>query len=393
MRPAGVSPKKITRIGNGRRKNCAVRSGVTILDRYLFVGLLLLVLASVFFLVQLHYLNAGNWLGAFMIGLGLILIITGIQRSVASGRRPFLPMRLIGGGVVLCYGVAALLGLNDWWPLALVVVGLALLFTFLFLQREARKRRIVQETLRESEVKYGHIIDNANSIIMEVDPGGNITFANKFARDFFGYEGGEIIGRNMVGTIVPDTGPAGDGQKSMIGDIAEHPDKYLHTETENILRSGAKAWIIWTYKPVFDEDNNLKEILCIGIDRTEQKKAEDLAAQQLQEKAAMEERSRLARDLHDAVSQTLFSASLIADVLPRLWEKNKEEGLKRLEEVRQLTRGSLAEMRTLLFELRPAALADAELGDLLRQLAEAVNGRARLPVTVEIGGTVKFPSM
>jgi PAS domain S-box-containing protein len=326
-----------------------------------------------------------------MVGLGLILIITGIRKSLTPERRPFIPMRLIGGGIILCYGVATLLGLNDWWPLALLVVGLALLFTFIFLQREARKHRIVQETLRESEVKYGHIIDNANSIIMEVDPGGNITFANRFARDFFGYEAKEIIGRNMVGTIVPDTPSVDKEQKTMVGDIAEHPDKYLHTETENILRSGAKAWIIWTYKPVFDEDNNLKEILCIGIDRTEHKKAEDLAAQQLQEKAAMEERTRLARDLHDAVSQTLFSASLIADVLPRLWEKNKDEGLKRLEEVRQLTRGSLAEMRTLLFELRPAALADAELGDLLRQLAEAVNGRARLPVTVEVEGTCEIP--
>ncbi len=104
------------------------------------------------------------------------------------------------------YGVATLLGLSNWWPLALVVVGLALLFTFFFLQREVRQRRIAQETLQESEVKYGHIIDNANSIIMEVDPEGNITFANKFARDFFGYEAKEIIGRNMVGTIVPDTG-------------------------------------------------------------------------------------------------------------------------------------------------------------------------------------------
>ncbi len=100
----------------------------------------------------------------------------------------------------------------------------------------------------------------------------------------------------------------------------------------------------------------------------------------------MQERQRLARDLHDAVSQTLFSASLIAEVLPRLWERNPDEGRKRLEEIRQLTRGALAEMRTLLLELRPAALVDADLGDLLRQLAESITGRARIPVTVEVEG-------
>ena len=115
-------------------------------------------------------------------------------------------------------------------------------------------------------------------------------------------------------------------------------------------------------------------------------------SQRLKAETAVEERTRLARDLHDAVSQTLFSASLMADVLPRVWEKNKEEGLKKLEEVRQLTRGALAEMRTLLFELRPAALADAELSDLLHQLAESVMGRALLPVTLEIEGTCKIPA-
>ncbi|MGB2909928.1 MAG: GAF domain-containing protein [Anaerolineales bacterium] len=102
--------------------------------------------------------------------------------------------------------------------------------------------------------------------------------------------------------------------------------------------------------------------------------------------AVAAERSRLARDLHDAVTQTLFSASLIAEVLPRLWERDPEEGQRRLMELRELTRGALAEMRTLLLELRPAALADAVLGDLLRQLGESITGRARIPVAVEVEG-------
>jgi signal transduction histidine kinase/ligand-binding sensor domain-containing protein len=109
--------------------------------------------------------------------------------------------------------------------------------------------------------------------------------------------------------------------------------------------------------------------------------------EEAQQLAVLKERQRLARDLHDAVTQTLFSASLIAEVLPRIWERDSDEGQRRLAEVRELTRGALAEMRTLLLELRPSALADAELGDLLRQLAEATTGRARVPVSVQVEGT------
>jgi signal transduction histidine kinase len=107
--------------------------------------------------------------------------------------------------------------------------------------------------------------------------------------------------------------------------------------------------------------------------------------------AVMEERNRLARDLHDAVTQTLFSASLIAEVLPNLWDQDENEGRQLLKELRQLSRGALAEMRTLLLELRPAALMDANLDDLLRQLSDAVVGRTGLPVQLTIDGTYALP--
>jgi len=109
------------------------------------------------------------------------------------------------------------------------------------------------------------------------------------------------------------------------------------------------------------------------------------------ELAAAKERQRLARDLHDAVSQTLFSVSLMAEVLPRIYERDPEQGRQRLEELRQLTRGALAEMRMLLLELRPAALAETSLPDLLRQLSEAVVGRARIPVELDVDSTRELP--
>ncbi len=113
---------------------------------------------------------------------------------------------------------------------------------------------------------------------------------------------------------------------------------------------------------------------------------------QAEEIAVSAERNRLARDLHDAVTQTLFATSLIAEVLPKLWERNPEAGKQKINEIRELTRGALAEMRTLLMELRPTALEDVPLHDLLQQLCEAFQGRARVPVTLEADRSLVLPS-
>jgi signal transduction histidine kinase len=113
--------------------------------------------------------------------------------------------------------------------------------------------------------------------------------------------------------------------------------------------------------------------------------------EQAQQAAILEERGRLARDLHDAVTQTLFSASLIAEAVPATWEMDEAEGRELLRELQRLTRGALAEMRTLLLELRPAALMETSLNDLLRQLAEAIAGRAGAPVELVAEGECMVP--
>ena len=113
---------------------------------------------------------------------------------------------------------------------------------------------------------------------------------------------------------------------------------------------------------------------------------------QAQALAVLEERQRLARNLHDAVNQSLFSAGLIAEVLPRLWERDQEEARHSLEDLRRLTRGALAEMRVLLAELRPSTLTDSDLGDLLHLLGNALSGRTNLPVAVTVTGEFILPA-
>jgi signal transduction histidine kinase len=112
--------------------------------------------------------------------------------------------------------------------------------------------------------------------------------------------------------------------------------------------------------------------------------------QRVEQAAATAERERLARDLHDVVTQTLFSASVIAESLPRIWADNPQEAQSGVEELRHLTRSALAEMRTLLLELRPAALTEKPLSELLCHLVDAVTGQSRIPVLLSVEGEARL---
>lgn len=101
--------------------------------------------------------------------------------------------------------------------------------------------------------------------------------------------------------------------------------------------------------------------------------------EQARELAAVNERQRLARELHDAVSQTLFSANVTAETI-LLNDDVPEELVNPLTRLSQLTRGALAEMRTLLLELRPDSLVKADLVELLQHLLHTIAGRKNLNV-------------
>lgn len=112
---------------------------------------------------------------------------------------------------------------------------------------------------------------------------------------------------------------------------------------------------------------------------------------QVEHAAVAAERNRLARDLHDAVTQTLFATTLLAEALPKIWERDPVDGRRRLQELRDLTRGALAEMRTLLLELRPARLSEIALDDLLQQLVDAMKARIRIPVRLQMDDALQIP--
>lgn len=114
--------------------------------------------------------------------------------------------------------------------------------------------------------------------------------------------------------------------------------------------------------------------------------------EQVERSAVAAERSRLARELHDSVTQSLFAASLKAEALLREADPSSPHARQSLHDVQRLTRGALAEMRTLLLEMRPGALAQSSLADLLEHVVQATQARTRIAIELTVAAPRPLPA-
>ncbi len=131
-----------------------------------------------------------------------------------------------------------------------------------------------QEKVRSIEATYRKLIENANNIIIGIDPSGNITFINGFGQGFFGYTQEELAGKNVLGTIMlPFEADGGDLKTT--GEQICGPEPDAVAIRENIRRNGEKVWIAWGHTPLLDENGRIVEILCVGNDITERKRDEE----------------------------------------------------------------------------------------------------------------------
>ena len=110
-----------------------------------------------------------------------------------------------------------------------------------------------------------------------------------------------------------------------------------------------------------------------------------LLSEQAQELASLQERQRLALELHDSVSQTLYGISLGAYTAREALESDPGEAIAPLEYVISLAEAGLAEMRALIFELRPESLASEGLITALTKQVAVLRTRYRLTVDAQLG--------
>jgi len=126
-------------------------------------------------------------------------------------------------------------------------------------------------------------------------------------------------------------------------------------------------------------------------DISERERLEGDLRTQAAEIAASQERSHLARELHDSVTQALFSMGLTLRTLELMLESDPDKASTKVAELRELQQDALAEMRTLIFELRPSSLESDGLVQALRTHATAVQRRTGLTIVVDAEHIERLP--
>ena len=250
--------------------------------------------------------------------------------------------------------------------------------------RMVQERNKAEVALTESEKNYRELVQSVNSIIIRMDTQGRVTFFNTYAQNFFGYPEEKIIGKHVIGTIVPERDITGFDLAEMIKDIGIHPERYVANENENIRCNGERVRVTWMNKAIYDEAGNVTEILCVGIDVTEKWQLEKRLAQAQKMEAIGTLAGGIAHDFNNILSAIVGYTELSLIDIPKGTglHNNLQQVLKAGGRAKELVRQILTFSRQRESELMPVKVS-LIVNEALKLL------RASLPATIKIRHNLK----
>lgn len=238
--------------------------------------------------------------------------------------------------------------------------------------RDVTERNLAQDALRRSEAKYRELVQNANSIILRLDREGHITFFNEFAERFFGFREEDVLGRSILGTIIPPVESTGRDMALFVSALCARPEDFASCENENVRSNGERVWVAWTNKPIYDDAGRTREILCVGNDITERRRMEVQLRQAQKMEAVGQLAGGVAHDFNNILQAILGYGELMRMSIESGTPPHGEldEVLKAAQRAALLTRQLLAFSRKQVIELEPLALNDVvdELSNMIRRV-------------------------
>jgi len=292
------------------------------------------------------------------------------HRAVDDGKEVFtFPHRLASGEVRIV----------EVYSTSVAIDGRPTLFSII---HDVTARKQAEEALRESETRFDSLFESSPDAVFLTMPDGAILAANPAACGLFGWSEDELRERGRSVLF-----EAGDPRLADVLEERRSTGRLRAVELLAIRRNGERFPIELDSVILPGEP---QRAFVIVRDITARKLAEQALRESEAKRAAHEERARLARDLHDSVTQALFAATLKAEALAECGDPARLEGIA--DDVRRLNRGALAQMRTLLLELRGDPVEAVPLPQLLRNVVEATESRASVKVILTLSEESALPA-
>ena len=246
--------------------------------------------------------------------------------------------------------------------------------------RDVRERERLERELRESEERYRYLVQSSPDLVWMTDDEGRFTFVSDQASGILGWEASELIGRSFA-----DLSPASAtrGTLARFRFLQRRPTEAHRSRIKVMARDGRELAMEVTGIGMVGRDGRFLGAHGAARDVSERERLETGLRRQAAELASSEERAHLARELHDSVTQALFSMTLLSRSIELLLVKDPSQVPEKLASLRELQRDALAEMRALIFELRPGNVEEHGLIQALRTHSASLSGRIGLPVVVE----------
>jgi len=240
---------------------------------------------------------------------------------------------------------------------------------------------LIDKKVNNSSIKMGRRIV-ANYILLELDSRANILFLNGYGERIFGLKLCDIQGKNIIGTIVERKDDVFVKKIKEIINQAEIPfDGYF--EYEHNKNNGDKVNVSWVFSLNYADDTILEKIVCIGTNITKNTLILKDNLSSFRHDILIEERNRLANEIHDTASQTLFSLNILCSNLKRLWEKGKKDKFySSIENIEKLGNVVFSELRVLLYELKPQQIENESLKTLIKRIVDTYLSKTQISCSI-----------
>jgi PAS domain S-box-containing protein len=248
---------------------------------------------------------------------------------------------------------------------------------------DVSEQRQAEEALRESEEAYRNLVEKISDVIFAVDTNGVITYLNPAIESLIGLPPEQVVGQTFAQFVhSDDLGRLQDNVQNLLSGVSPDSNEYRVRTASDEIR-----WIRVNSQPVVDGGQviGLQGVLADITDRK-------IVDSQIEEQATVAERQRLARGLHDSVTQSLYSINLQSDaIMMALSSGSSKKAEKRLQILKEIAQEAMTEMRLLIYQLHPSILVEAGLAVALRQRLDAVEARSGIDADFQVEGERRLP--